>query len=125
MEKKNVIVVWEYPQITDDPVAIVIDPKTGEKIESATLDCRNYRTGGNLLVPREDDSGGYVLRSGETDQFKKDNPEFTCLPKVEDRYLSTCWGRETIGVMYAAEEIFRKHFGQTYNIISIFKLRSL
>jgi hypothetical protein len=123
MEKKEVVVIWDYPQLTEDPMAIVIDPETGKKIDEATIDCTNFVTGGKLLTPGDKDDGSYTKSNLEEDQFVKDNSEFLELPIVEDRYLATCWGKGMVGVMETCQEIFLKHFNLRYNVKSITKLR--
>lgn len=123
MEKKEVFIVWDYPQLTDDAVAIVIDPETGKKIDEAVLDCTNFQTGGKLLTPGETDDGSYTKCTAEEDQFMKDNEEFLNLPEVEDRYINTCWGEGMRGVLKMVECIFMDHFKLRYNVKSIIKLR--
>lgn len=125
MEKKEVYVVWDYPQVSDDPTAIVIDPETGKKIDEAILDCTNFKTGGNLLTPGEGDDGSYTKCTTEKDKFIEDNSEFLDLPCVEERYLMTCFGKGTVGIMEAVEGIFLKHFMIRYDVKSINKLRTV
>lgn len=123
MEKKDVIIVWDYPQVSDDPTAVVLDAESGQKIDEATLDCTNFATGGKLLTPGEIDDGSYTKCVNEKDMFKEDNSEFLNLPDVEDRYIATCWGKGIVGVIEECEKIFRKHFENRYNVKSIIKLR--
>ena len=119
---EKVIVIWDYPQLTEDPTASAIKLETGE-IEKVTIDCTNFRTGGRRLIPGEDDKGDYTICTKEEDQFKLDNPGFPVYPLLEDRYLLTAFGRGIVGAFDIIEEMFLDYFEKKYEVIKITRLR--
>lgn len=125
MSKKKVLVVWEYPQVTEDPTAEVFDLETGQKIDEATIDTTNFLDGGGKLIPDNESEGSYTLDPGKEDQFLKDNTEFWNLPDVEERYLYTCFEEGLAMKMELLEDIFRKHFSIRYDIKNIRRIREI
>ena len=125
MSKKKVLVVWEYPQETEDPTAEVFDLETGQKIDEATIDTTNFLDGGGKLIPDNEFEGSYTLDPGKEDQFLKDNAEFWNLPDVEERYLYTCFEEGLAMKMELLEDIFRKHFSIRYDIKNIRRIREI
>lgn len=125
MSKKKVLVVWEYPQVTEDPTAEVFDLETGQKIDEATIDTTNFLDGGGKLIPDNESEGSYTLDPGKEDQFLKDNAEFWNLPDVEERYLYTCFEEGLAMKMELLEDIFRKHFSIRYDIKNIRRIREI
>jgi len=125
MSKKQVIVVWEYPQVTEDPTAEVFDLETGEKIDEATIDTTNFLDGGGKLIPDKETEGSYDLDPNKEDMFLKDNQEFWNLPDVEDRYLYTSFDDGFEMKLQMLEEIFKKHFSIRYDIKNIRRIREI
>lgn len=119
---EKVIIVWDYPQLTEDPIAAAINIETGV-VERVTIDCTNFRTGGNRLIPGDDEKGNYTLRTGEIDQFKEDNLGFPTYPTIEDRYLFTAFGRGMVGAFDLIEEMFLDYFEKKYEVVKIIRLR--
>lgn len=122
-ELKKVIVVWDFPQLTEDPVALAISLDNATYIEKIVIDCTNFRTGGKRLKPENVDDGTYTLVTGEPDLFKEDNPMFSSFPAIEDRYLFTCFGRGIVGAFDLIEDMFLDYFNKKYEVVKVVRLR--
>lgn len=125
MDKKSVLVVWELPQVTEDPTAEVFDLETGEKIDEATINTEHFLYGGGKLIPSKEMEGAYDLDPNMEDQFLKDNIEFFDLPSVEERFLMTCFEDGEVNKIDMLEEIFKKYFSLRYNIKNIRRIREI
>jgi hypothetical protein len=125
MDKKSVLVVWELPQVTEDPTAEVFDLETGEKIDEATINTEHFLCGGGKLIPSKEMEGAYDLDPNMEDQFLKDNMEFFDLPSVEERFLMTCFEDGEVNKIDMLEEIFKKYFSLRYNIKNIRRIREI
>lgn len=124
-KKKSVLVVWELPQVTEDPTAEVFDLETGEKIDEATIDISHFFTGGGKLIPSTEMEGAYDIDPNKEDQFLKDNVEFFNLPDVEERFLMTCFDDGEVNKIDILEEIFKNFFSIRYKIINIRRIREI
>lgn len=121
IDKKKVLVVWEYPQLTEDPIAEAFSLENGEKVDEAELDCTNFYDGGGRIIPGNGIS--YTEQLGVPDKFLQDNKEFSGLPSVDVRYK--CIEREGIpGKFNTVEEIFKKHFSTKFEVVAIRRIRN-